>query len=400
MPKKIFFHSAVHQFVHAADTLAHERAAAPPELKKAWNNFVDSFSFDYLGDGKIRLTWQQPQPGAMEFRSERAMLYNRGDHTGSLPSTVMESLQRGIDPVQNANGTYYRNLVLQAADLAQFPALSPLSEELPASDIHRKEAEFHDEWAASTDLTQIPVRQMNEACTAPEMRFIRAALGPLENVRLLDVGCGLGEAAVYFALEGAQVTASDLSPGMCQAAQRLAELNGVSIKTVQSSFEDLHFPEKFDVVYAGNVFHHSEIPRALDAVCRVLKPGGVLVSWDPIAYNPVINIYRRMAMNVRTEDEHPLRAADFDQFTARFEDVKVRCFWLTTLVIFLLMYLSGRHPGQVRYWKKVVEEAPRWAWLYKPLEKLDSLLLRLLPFLRFLCWNAVVVARNPRTKPS
>ncbi len=65
-------------------------------------------------------------------------------------------------------------------------------------DAARKHAEevFHDEWAASVDVTKINVRQMNEACTAPEMRCIRQTLGNLRGQTLLDVGCGLGEASV------------------------------------------------------------------------------------------------------------------------------------------------------------------------------------------------------------
>ena len=43
------------------------------------------------------------------------------------------------------------------------------------------------------------------------------------------------------------------------------------------------------------------------SLCLVL---GVAVFWDPLRYTPVINIYRRMATKVRTEDEHPLGKSD------------------------------------------------------------------------------------------
>jgi hypothetical protein len=57
--------------------------------------------------------------------------------------------------------------------------------------------------------------------------------------------------------------------------------------------------------------------------------------------------------------------------------------------------VQGRDPNQERYWKKVVEEADRWAWLYRPLELLDKVLL-LIPFLRPLCWNVVIVGQGPK----
>src|SRR6266478_423259 len=43
---------------------------------------------------------------------------------------------------------------------------------------------------------------------------------------------------------------------------------------------------------------------------RALKPGGRFFSINPVAYNPVINVYRRMATEVRTEDENPPTRSD------------------------------------------------------------------------------------------
>jgi 2-polyprenyl-3-methyl-5-hydroxy-6-metoxy-1,4-benzoquinol methylase len=263
----------------------------------------------------------------------------------------------------------------------------------------RKQAEesFHDEWAASEDVTKIDVRQRNTACTAPEMRHLRAALGDLRGRTLLDVGCGLGEASVYFALEGATVTATDISPGMCDAAQRLAAANGVTLTTHISAIEDLGLGSRqFDIIYTGNTLHHADIPAMLDNVLPHLKPDGVFASWDPVAYNPIINVYRALATEVRTEDEHPLRLRDVRAITGRFESAEVRWFWFTTLLIFILMaVVQLRSPNKERFWKKVIDEADRWAWLYRPLEKLDRVLLVALPFLRPLCWNVVIVARRP-----
>ena len=58
--------------------------------------------------------------------------------------------------------------------------------------------------------------------------------------------------------------------------------------------------------------------------------------------------------------------------------------------------LSGRSPNQERYWKSVVAESERWRPWYEPLARLDAWLLRVLPPLRWWCWNVVIVARDPR----
>ena len=77
----------------------------------------------------------------------------------------------------------------------------------------------------------------NEACTAPEMRWLFSRLGDLTGKRVLDVGCGIGEASVYFAVKGAVVTATDLSTGMLAVTQRLAERHGVKLRTHQANAE-------------------------------------------------------------------------------------------------------------------------------------------------------------------
>jgi hypothetical protein len=128
-----------------------------------------------------------------------------------------------------------------------------------------------------------------------------------------------------------------------------------------------------------------------------LKSDGVFASWDPVAYNPVINLYRAIATKVRTADEHPLRLREVREVTGHFESAEVKWFWLTALLIFIIMaVVQFRSPNKERFWKKVVEEADRWAWLYRPLAALDRGLLKVLPFLGPLCWNVVIVGRRPK----
>ena len=139
-----------------------------------------------------------------------------------------------------------------------------------------KEREFHDDWAETINCHEVKVRETFNACTSPEPIWIRNQLGNLRNKRILELGAGAGEAAVYFALEGADVTATDLSPGMLDVTKRVADLHGVALKTIVSSAEDLSvFPsDSFDIVYAANTLHHVDIEKCLDEVKRVLKPGG------------------------------------------------------------------------------------------------------------------------------
>jgi SAM-dependent methyltransferase len=257
---------------------------------------------------------------------------------------------------------------------------------------HQREAAFHDAWAGSTPIDDVLVRECFEAPTALENRFILSRMGDLKGKRLLDIGSGLGESSVYFALQGAQVTMTDISPGMVQTGRELAKKYGVEIEGIVSGAEDLGVPaETYDFVYIANTIHHVQDRDALfQKIHRALKPGGRFFSYDPVAYNPAINVYRRMATEVRTEDESPLTLADLKLAGKYFPNVQHREFWISTLLLFVKYYAVDRvHPNQDRYWKRILRETPerlRW-WI--PLRALDSLLTRV-PLVRWLAWNMVM----------
>ncbi len=266
-----------------------------------------------------------------------------------------------------------------------------------SQEVHAKESLFHDAWASETNLASVDVRSVFEAPTAMENQFILGLLGPLAGKRILDVGAGLGESSAYFALKGAEVTCTDLSPAMVACAARLARLHGVNIKPVVSAAEDLNVPpDHFDIAYIANTIHHVTDQNALfEQVRRALKPGGIFVSIDPLRYNPLIEAYRRMATKVRTDDESPLGFEILDLARQYFVSVRHREFWIASLALFLRYFAVDRiHPNQDRYWKRIFRESKsslRW-WL--PLRAMDECLTRL-PLVRRLAWNIVIWGNRP-----
>jgi ubiquinone/menaquinone biosynthesis C-methylase UbiE len=261
-------------------------------------------------------------------------------------------------------------------------------------ELFQRERSFHDRWAESIDVDGIRVTDYFEAYTAPENRFILHHLGDVAGKTLLDLGCGAGENSVYFARKGARCTATDYSPGMVEKALKLAAANEVQIDACTMNAMDIEFPDAtFDIVYAANLLHHLPDPiGALREIHRVLKPGGKACFWDPLRHNPVINVYRRMAMGVRTEDEMPLHIEIVKSVRSLFSETVYDSFWLATLWIFLRFYLIERvDPNRERYWKKIIAESARLEPTYRRLEKLDRLVKRA-PFMKRFAWNIAVVA--------
>ncbi len=262
--------------------------------------------------------------------------------------------------------------------------------------IFKKEEKFHDEWADSIDIDQVMVDESFEACTAPENRLILKKLGHLKGKKVLEIGCGAGEASVYLAKKGADVIATDLSGGMLVVVRKLAKRHHVKLKTVRCPSDKLPFKDSsFDIVYAANLIHHVDHESTLLEAKRVLKKGGIFVSFDPLAHNPILNVYRRIATKVRTEDETPVKMSDLKLFRKLFSSVEYHATWLMSLWIFIRFYLVEHvHPNKERYWKKILIEHKRLEKTYNRLEKVDHLLLRLFPFMKRYCWNIIIIARK------
>lgn len=259
-----------------------------------------------------------------------------------------------------------------------------------------KEEVFHDGWANSIDINQVMVDEFFEACTSPENRLIMKKLGNITGKKILELGCGAGEASVYFAKKGADVMATDISQGMLEVVKKVAAKHGVSVQTQQCVSDKTPFEnEQFDIVYAANLLHHVDLCLTLKEVVRILKPGGVFVSWDPLAHNPLINIYRRKAMSVRTEDEHPIKMKQLKIFKEFFSEVGYDTTWFFTLWIFIKFYLFDKiDPNKERYWKKILEDHKKLEETYLRLEKADRAILKIFPFLRRYCWNIIIYAKK------
>jgi tellurite methyltransferase len=79
---------------------------------------------------------------------------------------------------------------------------------------------------------------------------------PEKTVRLLDIGCGEGRNAVFFARNGYEVTAFDLSPRGVEKTKHYADEVGVSIEVFQANLNEFRLKEKFDVIFSIGVLHY------------------------------------------------------------------------------------------------------------------------------------------------
>ena len=103
-----------------------------------------------------------------------------------------------------------------------------------------------------------------------------AGIGP--GSRVLEIGCGTGQATVPLAERGCRVTAVELGAAMAAVARRnLAHLPGVEV--VVAAFEDWPLPaEPFDAVVAATAWHWLDPGVRVRKAAKALRPGGALAT--------------------------------------------------------------------------------------------------------------------------
>jgi SAM-dependent methyltransferase len=104
----------------------------------------------------------------------------------------------------------------------------------------------------------------------------RAGLAP--GSRVVEIGCGTGQATVPLAERGLAVTAVELGASLAALARRrLARFPAVEVVT--SAFEDWQPPddERWDAVIAFNSLHWVGNPARYARPAALLRPGGALV---------------------------------------------------------------------------------------------------------------------------
>ena len=106
----------------------------------------------------------------------------------------------------------------------------------------------------------------------PEMKAFVAALPP--GGRVLDLGCGPGFYAAWFAQQGLRVDAVDASQEMVSLA---AKQPGVT--AWQARFDQIDAPDTYDGIWANfSLLHasHAAFPRHLSRLRSAGRPGVVL----------------------------------------------------------------------------------------------------------------------------
>lgn len=123
-------------------------------------------------------------------------------------------------------------------------------------------------------MAQKYAKKLDDFAPLPEQERFISLLPP--RARILDVGCGPGRDADYFATKGFRVTGVDLSEKLLEIAR--ARVPQATL--YKQDFQRLRFPkQQFDGIWAcASLLHlkRREVPMVLRKFFRLLKSGGTL----------------------------------------------------------------------------------------------------------------------------
>lgn len=143
---------------------------------------------------------------------------------------------------------------------------------------------------------------------------IMKILPPIKPYRVLDIGCGEGKDAVFFAKCGYAVTAFDISESGIEKAKKLAEHNRVEVNFFRADIFDYRPDSEYDIIFSSGVFHFIP-PNQREDVCNSLKAhtsNNGINAMNVFVRKPFIN---RAPDSTRDEDKrHPWHSGELFEY--------------------------------------------------------------------------------------
>ena len=200
--------------------------------------------------------------------------------------------------------------------------------------------------------------------------------------KVLDYCCGLGETSFKVLKNDAEVVGIDLSDKAIAHCQSEAKKHGLENKCsfYVMDAENTEFKDNsFDLAFCMGVLHHLNLQNAYQELSRLVKPEGKIFCLEALGHNPLIQLYRRLTPQMRTEweTEHILTVEKIKQAEIYFEKVDIHFFNFSTL--FAVPFRNTR--------------------LFNPFlsffEKIDNTIFNF-PIFQKNAWMAIFILQNPK----
>lgn len=210
------------------------------------------------------------------------------------------------------------------------------------------------------------------------VEFSYSLLGNITGKKLLEIGCGSGYETVEFCQKGAEVTAIDFSTESIIAAKERCKKNNIKRVAIEKmNAESLCFEDNtFDRVYINKVLLHTDKEKVLAECVRVLKRDGILVINEMLKHWLFSFPYRTFSP-YRKSNPRYTTLNDIRKLNMEHKE-----FYLFSTFFLFLFYIPILSTSKFAY------------TLFTWIARLDTLLLKMFPFLRNFAWITVAWRRK------
>jgi len=254
-----------------------------------------------------------------------------------------------------------------------------------ADTVKSSEEIWHDEWYSENARAEFPPNaadfrrffervQLSPFCDGGWAYWgdarteIMELIGDVNDLEVLDYGCGSGQLGIYLAMLGARVSGFDLSSKGVEVANWAASKYGLPCSFRAMDAEELDYHDnQFDLVVGFGVLHHViKYPKSASQLVRVLRPGGRAIFHETLWDNPLINFVRRWTTPDASAGDAHLTERLIKEFGKDFVGIEIH----KRHFLFMLKRLS-RLPA--RDLSRPLTPRPFW----RGIKSLDQYLIRL-----------------------
>ncbi len=142
-----------------------------------------------------------------------------------------------------------------------------------------------------------------------------------QSSKILEIGCGTGNATLPIIQTGAEVTAVEIGENLSQyTAQKFSKYSNFHV--IHSAFEDFQTHTKYDLIFSATAFHWIKPDKSYIKCKDLLKQDGVLaVFWNTprisrknvVLYEEIQGLYQNFMPNAQEEKELLLESKWYTQ---------------------------------------------------------------------------------------
>ena len=192
----------------------------------------------------------------------------------------------------------------------------------PQPENYPKESHINEIWAKLRDAYS------NSQFDNKLSELFISQLEPMENARILEIGCGPGTPGTDYCLANKEklsyYVGLDLSFNPLLKLQRKISQAGAGNFYLlnMNIFDDYLFDQQFDLIFGRGIIHHlDDKKKTAERIFNLLKPGGKAVFLEPLNTNILIRLMRGLSRPFRSNLiwEHPFSQKDLELFTKPFD---------------------------------------------------------------------------------